>query len=61
MSEGFICFKVSAGTVVSTKKYKSHAEAAKWVGPELAARGLKATDIIGKPSWPVDKNGKSTT
>ena len=58
MSEGFICFKVSAGTVVSTKKHKSHAEAAKWVAAELKAQNLKASDIKGKPAYPVDENGK---
>ena len=58
MSEGYICFKTDNGTHVSTKKYKSHADAAKWVSAEITAQGLRASDIIGKPSWPVDKNGK---
>ena len=61
MAEGYICFKTSAGTYVSTKKYKSHADGAKWVSAELAARGLKASDIRGAVMWPVDKNGKSTS
>ena len=58
MSEGYISFKTDKGTHVSTKKYKSHVDAAKWVSAEIKDKGIKASDIIGKPSWPVDKNGK---
>ena len=56
--EGFASFKTDKGMVVSTKKFKSHAEVSKWVSGEVKAMGIKANDIKGKPSWPVDKNGK---
>lgn len=58
MPDGYISFKTNAGTHVSTKKYKNHAEAAKWVAAELKAQNLKASDIKGKPAYPVDENGK---
>lgn len=58
MPEGYISFKTATGMYVSTKKYKNHAEAAKWVAAELKAQNLKASDIKGKPAYPVDKDGK---
>jgi hypothetical protein len=58
MSEGYASFKTNQGTIVSTKKFKSHAEVARWVAAEISAAGIQANDIRGKPSWPVGKDGK---
>ena len=58
MAEGYGSFKTDKGMFVSSKKYKSHAEVAKWVAAEIKSAGIKASDIKGKPSWPVDKDGK---
>ena len=58
MSEGYASFKTDNGMFVSTKKYKSHAEVAKWVAAEIRTAGISANDIKGKPSWPVGKDGK---
>jgi hypothetical protein len=57
-TEGYCSFKTDQGMYISSKKFKSHAEAAKWVAAEIKARGIKASDIKGKPSWPVGKDGK---
>jgi len=57
MPEGYASFKTGKGMVVSTKKFKSHAEVAKWIAGEVVALGIKATDIRGKPAWPVGKDG----
>ena len=56
--EGFASFKTEKGTHVSTKKFKSHAEVSKWVAAEIKSAGIKSSDIKGKPSWPVGKDGK---
>ena len=58
MAEGYCSFKTRNGMYISNKKFKSHAEAAKWVAKEVKARGINANDIVGKPSWPVGRDGK---
>ena len=35
VAEGYASFKTDKGMIVSTKKFKSHAEVAKWVAAEL--------------------------
>ena len=39
-TEGYCSFKTDQGMYISSKKFKSHAEAAKWVAAEIKARGL---------------------
>ena len=58
MAEGYASFKTATGMYVSNKKYKNHDEVADWVKAEIKSAGIKASDIRGKPSWPVGKDGK---
>lgn len=58
MPEGYASFKTDKGMYVSSAKFKSHAEVSKWVAAQIKAAGIQASDIKGKPSWPVGKDGK---
>lgn len=55
MAKGYVAFKnLARDQWVSAKQYKNHETAAAWVSRALVDLKMPASDMHGKPEYPLD-------
>ncbi|WP_147126538.1 hypothetical protein [Shimia ponticola] len=62
MAKGYVAFKnLARDQWVSADEYKNHEAAAEWVSRALAHLGMAASDIAGKPAYPLNDQPNGAT